>query len=95
MAKNWRYGKVEIDLIALKNDMLCCVEVKTKRKFHFLYPREAVNHKKRLLLTFGMHKFVDSYPKNCEIRFDIIEVYLYKHPQRIQHIKDAYFYFFE
>ena len=37
LAKNWRYGKVEIDLIALKDELLCCVEVEDQNaKLSFL-----------------------------------------------------------
>jgi putative endonuclease len=48
--RNWRFGKDEIDIIAIDNDYLVIVEVKTRRSNYFAEPEFACSclyYKKR------------------------------------------------
>ena len=44
--KNWRWQKAEIDIIALKNNTLAVVEVKTRSRLDFGLPQDFVTKKK-------------------------------------------------
>src|SRR5690606_40143305 len=44
---NYRYKKAEIDIIALKNNILAIIEVKTRTSIDFGEPESFVNNKKR------------------------------------------------
>ena len=45
--RNWRCDQGEIDIVATRDDMLCIVEVKTRRSEAFGHPFEAVDERKR------------------------------------------------
>lgn len=58
LERDWRVGKRDLDIIALKEDgkLLVFVEVKTRRNDVYLQPEEAVNTTKmRILLLLLMH----------------------------------------
>ena len=88
---NWRSGHKEIDIIALDNDMLVIVEVKTRSTDYFGYPEEAVNKKKQQLLINAANAYVFKHDLSNEIRYDIISIILKDNEVKIDHIEDAFF----
>src|SRR3954464_4724879 len=58
--RNWRSGKKEIDLIALKDNVLIVMEIKTRTNFDFGFPEEAVNRKKQSFLKSAAAVFIDA-----------------------------------
>ena len=44
-ARNWRFGKLEVDIIAEHNDMIIFVEVKSRSGTYFEQPFQAVTMK--------------------------------------------------
>ena len=50
LARNFRYLKAEIDIIAEKENQIIIIEVKARNTDAFLEPQEAVNKKKIKLL---------------------------------------------
>ncbi len=91
--KNYRFKKAEIDIIAQKNDMLICVEVKTRTATYFGNPQDFINTKKIKLLVSAMDNYVISKDLDIEVRFDIIAIIQNKNETKIEHIKDAFLYF--
>ncbi|NMA87273.1 MAG: YraN family protein [Tissierellia bacterium] len=88
--KNYRTNIGEIDIIALENDVLAFIEVKTRTSVNYGYPYEAVNWKKqdkiiKSSLIYIKHKNM----RNYQIRYDIIEVYLINEG-KINHIENAF-----
>ena len=47
LARNWRHGREEIDLIAWQNNVIVFVEVKARNSNHFGFPEEAVSSSKQ------------------------------------------------
>ncbi len=76
LEKNYRSGRFgEIDIIAVENEYICFVEVKTRTSILFGTPIEAVSYKKikkikALAWTFIKHKNLGER----NMRFDIVEV---------------------
>ena len=68
---NFRYSKFsEIDIIALKNNTIHFVEVKTRTQIKFGEPIEAVNRKKlESIFQCGMF-----YLKNNSLRYDKMQI---------------------
>lgn len=86
-----KYG--EIDIIAEKDDLVCFVEVKTRRNKRYGEPRDAVNiFKQRKIISVAKYYMLSkNTEKNC--RFDVVEVYLSETGQKIEkieHIENAF-----
>ncbi len=93
LAKNYRYKKAEIDIIALKDSLLCIVEVKSRSSDYFMDPQDAVTAKKIKLLMEATNAYVDAHDLDYEIRFDIITVLKENQQFNIQHLKNAFYHF--
>lgn len=91
--RNWRYKKAEIDIIALKNNILAVVEVKTRSNDYFGNPQDFVNQKKIQLLVEAVNEYVTSKNLNVEVRFDIIAITKNQNNYNIEHLEDAFLYF--
>jgi putative endonuclease len=51
LRRNWRYSRYELDIIALKNNVLHFIEVKLRSSKSFGFPKEQVSKKKFRDLT--------------------------------------------
>lgn len=86
-----KYG--EIDIIAEKDDVICFIEVKTRRNNKYGEARDAVNiFKQRKIISVAKYYMMN---KNCDknCRFDVIEVYLSESNKKIvkiEHIENAF-----
>lgn len=77
IAKNFRIRGGEIDIIAIKTDELCFVEVKTRKLNSLVSGTEAVNYRKRNLIIKTAHYFCDKFnfdEDDWYFRYDIAEV---------------------
>lgn len=90
---NWVYQKAEIDILALKNNVLVTIEVKTRSSLEFGLPQEFVKPKKVQLLVKAVNEYIIQNDFDVEARFDIISIYNNKGHFVIEHIEDAFFYF--
>ena len=93
LAKNWRYQKAEIDIIALKEGVLAIVEVKTRTTIDIISPEEAVNTKKIKLLVAAANEYVIENDLDVDVRFDIISIHKKGKKYNMNHIKDAFLFF--
>jgi putative endonuclease len=91
--KNWRFKKAEVDIIAKKDGILAVVEVKTRSSNYFGNPQDFVNEKKIQLLVEAINEYVNSKDLEVEVRFDIVAILKNKNTFKIEHLKDAFFYF--
>ncbi len=89
--ENWCYGKAEVDLIALYDDTIIFIEVKTRSGNYFAEPEDFVDAKKQKLFAEAAEEYVFLVDHKGEIRFDIIAI-LIKNDQSfdIKHIEDAW-----
>ena len=92
-AKNWRYLKAEIDIIAQKETVLVIVEVKTRSSIVIATPEESVNKKKIKLLVAAANEYVIQHNLDVEVRFDIISIHKKGGKYKLNHIKDAFLFF--
>ena len=93
LEKNWRFKKAEIDIIALKNDTLAIVEVKTRSTNFFGNPQDFVNQKKIQLLVEAVNQYVCTKNLDVDVRFDIIAIIKTQNSFEIEHLKDAFLHF--
>lgn len=91
LARNFRYQKAELDLVAEKNSLIVVVEVKARSTDVFNLPQEAVNKRKIKLIVSAANYFMEEYNKNQEVRFDIISVLPDENKNLIiEHITNAF-----
>jgi putative endonuclease len=93
LERNWTTGHKEIDLIAMHEDILIFVEVKTRRSSRFGHPEEAVSEKKAQLIVTAAQEYMQhcSIPYK-DIRFDIIALILEQGVVRdFLHLRDAFY----
>lgn len=90
---NWRFHKAEIDIIAIKENILAIVEVKARNFNSVLSPEEAVSKQKIKLLIQATDAYVIENDLNVNVRFDIISVRKDKNQWKINHIEDAFDFF--
>ncbi len=87
---NYKTKIGEIDIIALYNNLLVVLEVKTRTSLNHGYPYEAVNQRKqnKIIMVSQIYMKEKGF-KDIQVRFDIIEVYLTK-SIKINHIENAF-----
>lgn len=94
MAKNYRYLKAEIDIIAQFENQIVIVEVKARATDAFMLPQEAINKKKIRLIVSAANEFLETNNIDLETRFDVISVLpSEKGKLVITHIENAFYAF--
>ena len=77
IARNWRKGRYEIDLIVARAGVLHFVEVKTRKADGLTTPEAAITRQKRLALRNAANAFLasnEAYYRGYEIHFDLAAV---------------------
>ena len=87
---NWFFGKLELDIIAEKDDWLVIVEVKTRSTETFEHPEEAITIKKIRNIVRATHEYIFMTDWKGETRFDVISVIPHGLSFTIEHIEDAF-----
>ena len=88
----FRMGRLEIDLVARRRDLVAFVEVKTRRGSGFGQPVEAVTWAKRREIARVAQAWIGRHGRPAfTYRFDVIGVTLSPAgPHRIEHVEDAF-----
>jgi len=91
LARNFRFQKAEIDIIAEKDHLMIIVEVKARSSDVFLLPQEAVTKTKIRSVVSAANHYLEEFNKDQEVRFDIISVLPDENKKLvIDHIIDAF-----
>lgn len=78
VARNWRAGRYELDIVAVRGDELHFVEVKTRRPQALTAPEEALTLPKRRALRRAASAFLAAAGRRfagCDPRFDLAAVH--------------------
>lgn len=87
---NWRFGHLEVDIIAANEEMLVLVEVKTRKSNVFGDPEEFVGLAKQKNLIRAASIYLERTGITKEVRFDIISVILDQGIESVKHLEDAF-----
>lgn len=90
VARDIKVGRVELDIIATKDNRVCFVEVKT-RSSDFVDPIEAVDTRKRARMVRAADSWMQSTRVTLEYQFDIILITGTPASYTVEHIPDAFF----
>ena len=95
LARNWRSGHLEIDLVSLSGDGIHFVEVKTRRPPLQAEPQDNVTGKKQNRICKAANAFLNKvdipYVRDAECHFDVVAVTLEETGTRVVYIPDAYY----
>lgn len=90
--QNYHVRIGELDIVAMKQDVVVFVEVKTRKSLHCGFPAESVNYYKQQKIIKTAQFFLrQRHLEGCPCRFDVIEVYV--RPERtweVRHIQGAF-----
>lgn len=89
--RNWRYKHKEIDIIALIDNTLVVVEVKSRTDNYWGNPEEFVTKQKQAFLTAAAEAYITSTDFDGDCRFDVIAVLFHDRKTDIQHIVNAFY----
>jgi len=92
LARRWRSGHRDIDLIATRDGVVMFVEVKTRAALEFGDPVEAVHVQKRRSLCRSAREWLTKNGADTDVayRFDVIGVLLRDHRAWVRHIEGAF-----
>jgi putative endonuclease len=74
--RNWKYGRFEIDIIAIKEDMLHFVEVKLRSSSIHGEPEQNVTRNKIRCLLKGVDGFLSQHTQYRDFRIDVLSITL-------------------
>ena len=90
---NWRFGKDEIDIIAIdkEKNQLVITEVKTRMSDFFGEPEIAVTKAKQKFLIRATEVFIMQKKIELETRFDVIAITVVSGKFKLNHIENAFY----
>lgn len=86
--RNYRFKRAEIDIIALKNQLLLFVEVKFRKGNSFGHPEEFVTENQQRLIIEAADDYISKIKWVGNIRFDIMAT---DSRLKIEHFEDAFY----
>ncbi len=88
---NWRWGKRELDLVALYRNELIIVEVKSRVENPVNDPSEVVDRAKQRNIILATDAFIRLYDCHHPTRFDVIAVIYHSGQVEIEHLENAFY----
>lgn len=88
VARNYRFGKAEIDLIVERGDWLLFIEVKTRSSTDYGEPEEFVSSLQVNRIFDAAEEYIFKCDWQGNIRFDVVSIKLGKETI-IEHLEDA------
>ena len=89
--RNYRFGRGEIDIIALDGGVTVFVEVKTRLSTEYGPPEYAVTpSKQRQIVKVARGYLFERQLAECECRFDVVTVEFIRGTPSFNHIRNAF-----
>ena len=90
LERNWRYGHLEIDIIAQNADCVIFCEVKTRSSTKVATPESSVTTQKQRNLIKAANYYMNFKRIPKEVRFDIISIVIQGDSHTLEHIGNAF-----
>lgn len=95
LARNWRAGHLELDIVSLDEEGLHFVEVKTRRPPFQALPQESVTVTKQRRIVKAASAWLarvhEPAAVNSECHFDVASVIIENNGKRMEFIPDAFY----
>lgn len=72
--RNYRNGRVELDIVAARNKIMYCIEVKTRTNHVYGWPEEYISPLKINQMKNTAEMLLDKYPEYVEAQLYILSV---------------------
>ena len=92
-AKNYRFQKAEVDILAQKGGVLAAIEVKTRSTLNFGTPQDFVKPQQIKNLVKVVDAYIQEFDLDLEVRFDIVAIIKSASGVSIKHLEDAFYHF--
>jgi putative endonuclease len=93
VARNYRFEKAEVDIMAQQKGILAIIEVKTRSTADFGNPQDFVKPKQIQRLVKAVDEYVTVNELDVEVRFDIIAIVKEGKGFKIEHLENAFYHF--
>lgn len=90
MERNWRWRKLELDIIARKDNCLIIAEIRTRSTDVYGEPEYTVSDKKMRRIINAADVYIKKNMIDMDVRFDIISITGQNGNFNIKHIEDAF-----
>jgi len=95
LARNYRFGRREVDLVARRGDIVAFVEVKTRAGGGYGTPQEAITALKRREVEAVAARYVERHGlQGLSVRFDAVAIVVRRRMGgseiTIEHVEDAW-----
>jgi putative endonuclease len=91
IARNWRNGSYELDMVCLEDGDLVFVEVRARAADGLVKPAESINAAKKRKLVKAARRYLaqnNAWEKSC--RFDVVCVVMDEYRLSTEHIRHAF-----
>ena len=72
--RNWKYAKLEIDIIAKKNELLRIIEVKALKSSKVNFPEQAVTKEKFKNLLKAADEYLFQHQEFRHVQFEVLSI---------------------
>jgi putative endonuclease len=91
LARNYRFERAEIDIVAEEEEELVFIEVKTRRSRSYGAPEEAVTEEKQEQIRAAAEGYLyQQGVDNRPCRFDVVAIELRNGTTEIRHLRNAF-----
>ncbi|MCM8778644.1 MAG: YraN family protein [Candidatus Omnitrophica bacterium] len=91
LARNYRFKRKEIDIIAEDKGTICFIEVKTRSSREFGFPEEALTGRKRkYLINIALNYIKRFNLVGYNVRFDVVSILWNSQKPEIRYLKNAF-----
>jgi putative endonuclease len=89
--RNWAFLRAELDIVALHNNLLVIVEVKTRSVHYHAETDDLISKKKLRQIYEATDRYMELHNITQEVRYDLIVVVFHGDTWTIEHIDDAFY----
>lgn len=88
--RNWYSGHRELDIVAMKDDVLVIVEVKARRSAMYGRPEEMISDSKIRRTVQAADAYIRFHRYDTPVRFDIIAITGRRGFENVEHFEHAF-----
>jgi len=91
LQRNYRFKKLEVDIICEDKNELVIIEVKTRASRYLAGPEDTVSKSKQKSIVKAANQYIIDNEIDLETRFDIVSIILNDKETHIDHLIDAFY----